>query len=111
MNCKIDFEIFTNNNKEFEKTQIDGIFIPNEKLTFEENTIYLKEKKYHRKTSDYEMIIDFVEKLCEIKYEQLTAGKFELPADINIEDEKIILEYSLGEEQKKIVILLKEVIL
>lgn len=108
MNCKINYILYTDNNKEIEK-EVEANYIPNKLLEFEENVIDLDNKTYTRKTTDYEIIIDFATKICEIKYDNEHSFKFDIESFFKVNDDQIHIEYAFDEEIKKLIINLKEV--
>lgn len=110
MNCKIDYIIYTDNKKEYEKCNVQAKYSLKKALQFEQNNIDIERQIYKRTTVDYELIIDFKKNLCELRYENLTAGQFKIESSLKVEQNKIELQYKIDKEQKRIVILLKEVI-
>ncbi len=108
LNCKINYILYTGNNKEIEK-EVEANYIPGKLLEFEENVIDLINKTYSRKTNEYEMIISFATKMCELKYDEEHSFKFDIESFFKTKNDLIHIEYAFDEEIKKLIINLKEV--
>jgi hypothetical protein len=105
----LDYVLFTDDKKDIEAKDVMAIYVPNKSLEFEENVIDLANKTYRRRTLEYEFLIDFNTRICELKYDDNGSIQFEIEAFYKAKNDQIYIEYAFDDEIKKLTIDLKEV--
>lgn len=85
------------------------------------NIIYETEKEYNkintinkifiRKTSDMEMEIDFNKKTCKFNFEEIGNCKFDINCKFVYKKDIINLFYNIDDEEKKVEIVLKNMVM
>lgn len=109
MDYKVDYTLYTSNILTDTASDIKAFLIPNKYLKFNENEIDLENKRFRRITDECEIIIDFETHMCFLKFDNLDAGKFSVEGFFKYTNNIIVLEYSLGEEIKRLEVTIKEI--
>jgi len=103
----VDYSLFTDDVIELDKHDIKANYLVDEKLEFDNNVIDLVNKTLFRTGDDYTMTIDFDRQTCELVFDE-GSTLIDIESSLVFEDNVVTINYSFGEEKKKIVISLKE---
>ena len=79
----------------------------NKKLEFDNNVVDLVDRTLFRTGEDYTMKIDFNKQTCELVFDEGNTV-IDIESSLIFENNVITIDYSFGEEKKRIVISLKE---
>ena len=112
MQQKIDWQLADKNTVLIELKDVYCEYIKEQYLKFLEdditNYIDIAKKKYKRTSNEYTMEIDFLKNICTFTFPTKESCSFDCNSEIEINENKIILEYSIADEVKKITINMKE---
>lgn len=109
MDLVIDYTLYAEGNVLLDKKNIPAKHKKDDSLSFDDNYIDLKNKKYKRHTNEYEMTIDFNSNICTIKYSDLDPIEFKIESKLLISKNEIIIKYNFSDGEKKIIVKMKEV--
>ena len=103
---KINWKLYSNNNliidlKNVKCNKDNNKLIIN--INDEINTIDLNKKIFIRELKDYNMSIDFINKIITFKLNDGKVLDFDIDCSININDNEVIMNYNLDENKKIIV--------
>ncbi len=108
MEQKISWLFFDNDKLLISRKEQDAFCYPGKYLIYdykeEYNKIDLINLIYYRKTKEYNMEIDFNNKICKFIFDDKNILKFDLDCLIKINEDKIIIKYKIDDNMKKIII-------
>lgn len=107
MQSIVDYCLFTDDVIELDKHDVEANYLVNKKLEFDNNVVDLVDRTLFRTGEDYTMKIDFNKQTCELVFDEGNTV-IDIESSLIFENNVITMDYSFGEEKKRIVISLKE---